>query len=233
VLLVGTTGQASLTPASDYDLLIVLTETVPLHVGATTIDGRMADLAFTTTEILDRLLAEPTEARGLPLAWTIARWLEDGQIAFDRQGRLGRGQALARSGALALRADEHVVYSIWFRANYNLLHNRRMLASSDPGYLQAFDLRLLYCLSDLVTAYFVVRRLDWDGDKAAIRYWQAHDPATLDRLQRAMAERDRTARLGLYEDLVARELAPVVDVVAREHRPGLPAGRALAGRTGG
>mgnify|MGYP001040812484 FL=1 len=45
------------------------------------------------------------------------------------------------------------------------------MGSSDPIYLEAFDLRLLYQLSDLMVDYFAVRGLPYQGEKTAIRYW--------------------------------------------------------------
>src|SRR4051812_34689529 len=58
VLTMGSTATGALHPASDYDLLVVLSEMpVPVFLAMTTIDGRMAELYFTTTQTLDTLLA--------------------------------------------------------------------------------------------------------------------------------------------------------------------------------
>src|SRR6478609_1605444 len=58
VLTMGSTATGALHAASDYDLLVVLSEMPVLtFLAMTTIDGRMAELYFTTTQTLDTLLA--------------------------------------------------------------------------------------------------------------------------------------------------------------------------------
>lgn len=43
----------------------------------------------------------------------------------------------------------------------------------------------------IVFSYFRVRKLRWEGDKTAIRYLQAHDPAYFDLLQQFLKAMDR------------------------------------------
>jgi hypothetical protein len=227
VLLTGSTANLGLTMTSDYDLLIVLDDPLPLHVGIGRLEGRLADLAFTSTDLLDRLVTAPAQAAGQPLAWPIVRWLTNGTIVFDRDGRLARAQAAAQAGALDLPLDEHAIYSVWFRANYNLRHARRLLASEDATVRLALDLRLLYSLYDLVPAYFIVRGLPWMGEKAAVRHWQAHDLDFLRLLEEALASGDRRQKVALYEELAARALEPAggvwpPDATGLEFRPGAP-----------
>ena len=232
VLLTGSTANLGLTATSDYDLLIVLDDPLPLHVGIGRLEGRVADLAFTSTDLLDRLVADPGEAAGLPLAWPIVRWLTNGTIAYDRDGRLARAQTAAQAGAVRLTVDEHAIYSVWFRANYNLRHARRLLAASDPAVLLALDLRLLYSLYDLVPAYFILRGLPWTGEKAAARYWQARDPEFMALLEAALTTAERRRKVALYEQLAARALAPAgaiwpAEATGLEFRPGAPFSPAL------
>jgi hypothetical protein len=208
VLLMGTTGGDRLRPTSDYDVLIVLDGPPIPHVGITIIDGRLADLVFTTAAVLDRLTVPVIEQWQGPLDGALLRWTAAGTIAHDRSGRLARLRDVAAAGQ-TLPAWEPYIYQQWFRLNYNLLHNQRMIQSADPVVLAALDLRLLYCLADVMTAYFVVRRIPWEGEKNAIRYWQAHDSAFWTLYRGALDAGDRAEKLAGYAELAAGALAPV------------------------
>lgn len=41
--------------------------------------------------------------------------------------------------------------------------------------LLAADMLLTACLAGTWRSYFDVRALPWDGEKAALRHWMAHD----------------------------------------------------------
>jgi predicted nucleotidyltransferase len=50
LLTIGSTGRDTLTPTSDYDLVVVLADPpLPLGVGITSIDHRLTDVLFVTT----------------------------------------------------------------------------------------------------------------------------------------------------------------------------------------
>ena len=150
-------------------------------------------------------LADPADS----LEGKLIRWLQAGQIAFDRAGHLDAAQCKVQSGQWLRPAGDGEIYASWFGVNYNVQQTRRMLASSDPGYLWAVDFRLLYQLTDLWGSYFRVRRLPWEGEKGAIRYFQTHDPAYLDLFRACLAEPDRVRKVQLYEQLAALTLTPV------------------------
>src|SRR6476659_10494644 len=87
VLTMGSTATGSLHPASDYDLLVVLSEMpVPAFLAMTTIEGRMAELYFTTTQTLDMLLALDAPIPPDRFEANILTWLQSGRIVFDRSG---------------------------------------------------------------------------------------------------------------------------------------------------
>ena len=75
-------------------------------------------------------------------------------------------------------------------------------------------------LGDLCRAYFRVRGLPWEGEKAALRWLQTHDAPFLAQLRDCLAASGRPRRLELYASLVAAALAPV----GEPWRPGLTAG---------
>ena len=210
VIIIGSASENTLSSVSDYDLVVVLSDMpAPLHVGLTYIDQRLADIIFFTVAEVDRLLslAEPVDAE----EWVgrLLRWLRVGRIAFDRTGRLQRAQRKVLAGQWLSPASESRVYQTWFHINYNVKQNKRMLASDDPVYQQALDMRLLYGIAEVFTGYFDLRRLPWEGEKAAIRYLAANDRGYLDLFQRCLAETDRAQRVQLYEQLAALTTAPV------------------------
>ncbi|MEZ4673851.1 MAG: nucleotidyltransferase domain-containing protein [Caldilineaceae bacterium] len=57
LIVVGSASADQMTPASDYDLVLVLSEMpVPLHTGVTHIDGRFTDLVFHTSMQIEQIL---------------------------------------------------------------------------------------------------------------------------------------------------------------------------------
>jgi predicted nucleotidyltransferase len=196
--------------ASDYDLLIVLREMpVPLGVGLTTIGGRLADLIFLRLAAVaqvattaDSIVADSPEGK-------LVRWMETARIALDRSGYLARIQARARTDPRLTYAGPADRYRAWFSTNFNVQHNRRMLAAPDPVYRTALDIRLLYSLHEVWLAYFQTRGLPTRGEKAGVRYLLAHDPAFLARFQACLAEPDRGRKMGIYEELAQAALAPL------------------------
>lgn len=210
IVLIGSTGDPALTPASDYDLLVVLSHMpAPMHVALTTIDGRLADIIFVTQSEIDALLASEEAIRQDSWEARLLAWLQSGRIVVDRLGHLQQLQGRSAVRLAAALPDAGERYRTWFGINYNVQQTLRILASADPIYQMAVDLRLLYCLSDLWVGYFRVRGLAWAGEKAAIRHLAEHDPGYLQRFRRCLAEPDRRAKVAQYVSLAAETLAPL------------------------
>ena len=49
----------------------------------------------------------------------------------------------------------------------------------------------------------------WEGDKAAIRYFMAHDPPYFELLQQFLRESDPHRKFSAYERIAAATLAPI------------------------
>jgi hypothetical protein len=178
-------------------------------VGVTYIDDRFTDLLFVTTEQLDDILniQEPVDRED----WLrrVVRWLETGTILFDHSGRLRECKRKIQAGRWIKPMNDDGATG-WGRINYNLAQSKRLLTSEDPVYLIAADLRLsLYGPPDLFFHYFDIRNIPWEGEKAAVRYLMAHDPAYLELFRRLIAEPDRARRFELYEELASLTVAPV------------------------
>lgn len=231
VLVIGSASQDKLTPASDYDLVVVLSD-LPAALdpcGVTTIDGRLTDLLFVATGQLDEILALESAIDGVAWLGRIIRWFEAGEILFDRGDRLGQVRRKV-TAARWVRPPDKPARGPWRGVNYNLAQSKRMLGSEDPVYLIAAELRCaLYGTADLLFSYFDLRRIVWEGEKAAVRYLLAHDPDYLEQLREFIAERDLARKFALYEALAALTVAPVgavwpegVTVLALSGRPASP-----------
>lgn len=212
VLALGTTRGNRLTTASDLDLVLVLSAwPAPIHVGVTHVAGRLTDLLFLD---LVKVRALAANDQSLPLSDPLAvgaAWLLTGEILFDRHGDLARAQARLRSmpdSPLRPRTTGEL-YGMWFHLNFNLAHNRRLHASDDPLYRLALDYRLLFCLADLLVQYIELHGMRWEGEKTALRYLAAHDPAYLQLYRQALGAVSRTERFALYEQLCALTCASV------------------------
>jgi predicted nucleotidyltransferase len=202
VILVGSAGSGKLTPDSDYDILIVLSEMpVPLHVGITYIDHRLTDLLFTTSEEVERVVTELE-----PL--NIARWLQTGEIVYDRTGRLKEVKGILLNTDLAVPLSEFERYNLGFGLNFDYLQNRRKVDSEDPACQTSLDLRYCFTLNHLFWWYFSLRCILWEGEKKAIQYLEMHDPEFLKLVRQCLGETDRKAKFQLLEKMAVIVTTP-------------------------
>jgi hypothetical protein len=210
VVQLGSTGDGTLTTASDYDLLVILNAmTVPLYVLFTTIDGRLTDVIFSDTHFIDDILHNKKIAPATPTVGNLLTWLQEGQIVYDADGRLHAAQAKIAHGSWLCPPDDKAVFEVWQGIHYNYHQTKRMLLADDEVYQTAVDLRLTYMLTDMWFGYFTVRRLPWQGEKKAVHYWQSHDPAYLAIFEKYLQARQRHRRFALYTELAQHTLEPV------------------------
>ena len=224
LLQIGSLAQQSFNPASDYDLVIVLRPgraelgaaepaevwSEPWFVGVTEVDGRFTDLLFVTTDALEQVLALTQAVEpDAPLA-PIIRWLQQGQLCYDRAGRLRQAQEKVRLGEWIEPINQDSAYGAWFSINYNLAQTRRMLQSPDEIYRQTVEIRMaVYGHMDIWFGYFTMRKLAWDGDKWAVRYLNEHDPAFLTSYRQFVRENDRERKFAHYEQAAAMATLPL------------------------
>ena len=210
ILFMGSTGADKLTPASDYDLLLILADdpAAPRMV-VTWVDGHLTEIYCTPITALARIIAEPTAWHEGSEEGSVINWLRNGRIVHDHAGRLAGAQAIARAAPPPAVAAPEGVYGAWGILGYNVAQAKRYLASDDPVYREVVDFRLLYGLAEVMKAYFTVRGLPWRGEKEAIRHWTADDPVFLARFRECLAETDRGRKVARYEELARLTLAPV------------------------
>jgi hypothetical protein len=209
-LLIGSLAAGELTPASDYDLVVVVDVGEQVwYVGVTEIGGRFADIVVVAGHALAQI-----QARDAPVAHDhalapVLRWLLDGVIVLDRGG-LRAAQEHARAHGLLAPAGSESAFRAWFGLNYNLAVIRRLLQSDDPRYLAVTDIRMaVYGHADLWFGYFAIRDQLWPGDKAALRALEAQDPEYLALFRQFIAESRRTEKASRYAELAALAAAPL------------------------
>lgn len=210
IIVFGTTGTSLMTTTSDYDLLLVFNrDDVPLRMVTTWIDQRLAEVYCTSLASLERIAAAPEPWLDTSEEGAILRWLRDGRIAHDPYGALARLRARAVAAPTPALPEGDAIYEAWRKIGYNVAHLLRYHAANDPVSRLAVEMRLLYSIAEVQGHYFTVRRLPWRGEKSAIRYWTAHDPAFADALQHYFAETDCHERVARYVELARHALAPV------------------------
>lgn len=213
VAMFGSQASSGKSPISDYDLLI-LVENPPVSIFQmlTHIDQRMADVVFVETEAAERVLTLTAPVPTTSFDGLLLLKMQTARILYDASGRLQRVQDMLihekQVTELLQPSSYTAMYTAWFWHNHGLIHMKRMLLSDDPVYQTAVDMMLLTGLSGLCRAYYCVRHLPWQGEKAAIRYLQDHDPGFLAGLRDCIAWTDRKQKLRTYEQLVEDALAP-------------------------
>lgn len=213
IMVMGSGGNGDLHPASDYDLFVVLNDMPsPLYLVATEIDHRLAEIYFASAEKLEGFLSAEPPLHPVDIDAAVIRWLQTGRIAFDRSGLLSRAQDRFRQREWQDWFEPQTgpqLHQTWFSVNYNLVQTQRMLASPDPVYATAVDLRLLYTVVEVWQAYFRLRGLPSLGEKHDIRYLARTDPEYLDLFRCCLSEPDRARKFELYRRMADIALAPM------------------------
>jgi len=218
VLLIGSLATGAFTPASDYDLVVVVNVGEPVwYVGVTEIalragcanGGRFADIVFVAGHALIQIQAHDTPVAYDHALAPVLRWLLDGVIVLDRGG-LRAAQEHARAHVLLAPSASESAYHAWFGLNYNLAVIRRLLLSAAPRYLAVADIRMaVYGHADLWFGYFAIRGQPWPGDKSALHALEAQDLDYLALFRQFFAESRRTAKARHYVELAALAAAPL------------------------
>jgi hypothetical protein len=211
IALFGSRAASAKDTISDYDVLLLVTH-LPVRIFQmlTHIQGRMADVVFVETGMADRWLTTPQAVPANSFEGMFLLKMHTANILYDASGRLQRVQQRVKPDQSSidwlLPSPYPDRYAAWFWQNHGLYHLKRMVQSSDPVYQTAVDLMMR--VSDVCRAYYCVRNLPWQGEKAAIRYFQHHDPEYLILLRNCLAAVDRKHKVELYEQLMTKAIAP-------------------------
>jgi hypothetical protein len=211
IALFGSRAASAWDTISDYDVLLLVNH-LPVRIFQllTHIQGRMADVVFVETDMADRWLATTQAVQANSFEGMFLLKMHTANILYDESGRLLRVQERVKSDQppfdWLLPSPYADRYAAWYWQNHGLYHLKRMVQSSDPLYQTVVDLMMRP--SDVCRAYCCVRDLAWQGEKAAIRYFQHHDPEYLILLRDCLAAVDRKHKVELYEQLVTKAIEP-------------------------
>jgi predicted nucleotidyltransferase len=210
LLLIGSLVKNELSPASDYDLVVVLRNARNTWwVGVTSIDNRFTDLLFVNEEAITAIQnltsVIPTSHELAP----IIRWLKNGVILYDRMGKLNHAQQKVQQGEWVSSLSDEDAYGAWFALCYNLAVTKRMMLAGDDFYNTTAGIRMaVYGHMDLWFGYFTMRKMDWEGDKATLTYLQQNDTDFLEAYQKFITSISLEQKLLLYEQAAILAAAP-------------------------
>lgn len=170
----GTTAT-TLTPSSDIDLIVVIDKnSEEIKSIFTTIENRFSDIYFFDTDFLNQL-KDKSEVSGNNFDGMFLEWLKKGKIEYDPENLLESLKSKTEETSPAQKVADSEKRDFWIKTNYNFIANSRYYNSKDEIYHKALELRLLYSVIELITAYFSFRGIPWRGEKAAIKYLEQKD----------------------------------------------------------
>ena len=217
-MVIGSTAREELTQASDYDLVIVMSElAAPVDMGHTIVDGRHTDLRFVTVEELDDMIGTERPVNPYVSGGRTLLRMGDGRIEKDESGRLDRARRKVLAGVKLQLIDDYRKYDRWWLTNMFLRITRRLDRSDDPIYIQAVELQVNGMLDYLMVDYFNFRDLLWKGEKDAVRYWTSHDPEFLHLFMSCLKESDTGRRVVLLGALCAMAAGPLGPIWEDDH----------------
>ena len=209
IMVVGSLARDQLTPASDYDLVIVASEMAALvDMGHTIVDGRHTDLRFLAVqELIDMIEFDGPVNPYTPNGRTLLR-MGDGRIEKDDSGCLSRARQKVLNGVDLELLNDRQKYDRWWFMNMFLRIAGRLDRSDDPIYVQAADMHVNGILDHLMIDYFNFRGLLWKGEKDAVRHWNSQDPGFLLLFKQCLKEADTSRRVALLRPLCALASKP-------------------------
>lgn len=211
VVLVGSTATGELSPASDYDIMVVLAPGgTGFHVEVTAIDGRLTDVLVVDLEVLEGASTGPDE-----LDRRIANWLTTGRVVFDRNGAVQTARTRSEIPSVPEPLGEATASAERWQVSYDLLVNENYARSEELVYVLGLRLRALHSFSRLLLAYFRVRGLVWQGENWAIRHLAEHDRPFLDVVNQWLDAAHPSDQLEVHRIAAERALEPVGGVWPR------------------
>lgn len=208
----GSRAAARESAASDYDLLIVLRDMPsPVFQIITAINGRIADIVPADKTVVERIITEGEAAITDRFTLMLVQKLRTARILFDQSGLMGNAQAAAQTIPEKQLLPQPVPYgqryAEMFWQGFVTQQARRMAQADDEVHHLAADMMITSILTQTYRAYFELRGLVWEGEKAALRYWRQHDLACYELVRALINSVELKARLSVYEALSTHVLA--------------------------
>lgn len=174
----GTTATA-LSPSSDIDLVVIVDQNSEgIKSVYTMIENRFSDVFFFDIDFINDL-GDKSEVSGNNFDGMFIEWLLKGRIEHDPEGMLSDLKTKFQENPPFQKVADSEKRELWIKTNYNFIANSRYYNSKDEIYHKALELRLLYSVIELVTAYFSFRDIPWHGEKTAIKYLEQNDQSFL------------------------------------------------------
>lgn len=169
----GTTAS-KLTPSSDIDLVVVLDKNYEgIKLVYTTIEKHFSDVFFFDIDFLNQL-KNKREFFGNNFDGMFSEWLARGKIEYDPENLLLALKNKLRENPPLQKVADSEKRDFWVKINYNHIANLRYYSGGEL-YKKALEIRLLYSIMELITAYFSFRDIPWRGEKAAVKYLEQND----------------------------------------------------------
>lgn len=200
VFTAGTTATI-LSPSSDIDLIVILDRNIEdVKSVYTMVENRFADIFFFDIDFVQALLGKK-ELSANEFEGMFADWLMKGKIEYDPESMLTNLKQQIEKEPPIQKISDSEKRDLWIKTNYNFIANSRYYSSNDPLYHEALELRLLYSVIELVTAYFSFRDISWRGEKAAIKYFKQNDPEFLSLFQHYSVSKNFDEKMKHYRQL--------------------------------
>lgn len=200
IFVTGTTAT-TLGPASDIDLVVVLDKnSESIKSLYTTVENRFSDIFFFGVDFLNQL-ENKREVLGNDLEGMFVEWLVKGKIVYDPEHILLKLKNNISEKQLLQKVADSEKKDVWVKTNYNFIANSRYYNSKDALYHQALEVRLLYSVIELITAYFSFRDIPWRGEKAAIQYLEQNDQEFLATFKKYSESVILSEKMKYYEKL--------------------------------
>ncbi|HNZ73322.1 MAG TPA: hypothetical protein PKG73_01885 [bacterium] len=196
----GTTAT-SLTSASDIDLIVVIDKnSEEIKSIFTTIENRFADIYFFDIDFINQL-KDKSEVSANNFDGMFLEWLKKGKIEYDPEKLLESLKAKIEEISPTQKVVESEKRDFWIKTNYNFIANLRYYNSKDEIYHKALELRLLYSVIELITAYFSFRGIPWRGEKSAIKYLELNDQGFLSIFEKYSKSNNLAEKMKFYTEL--------------------------------
>lgn len=196
----GTTATI-LSPSSDIDLIVVFDKNAEdVKSIYTMIENRFADIFFFDIEFVQVLL-DKKELSANAFDGMFTEWLMKGRIEYDPENVLAKLKRQIEKEPPVQKVPDTEKRDFWIKTNYNFIANSRYYNSNDMLYREALELRLLYSVIELITAYFSFRDISWRGEKTAIKYLKQSDPEFLSLFQRYSTSNNLDEKMKNYRKL--------------------------------
>lgn len=198
-----TTGSTAgqLAPWSDIDIVVLL-DANPEGIRSVyaMVENHFADVFFFDTAFV-RTLRKAGRVPANDWAGMFTTWLSTGRIEYDPDQTLRELQQHFKKTQPTQIVTEQEQRDLWGKINYNFIANNRYFSAEDERYHQALELRLLYSVIELVTAYCAFRNLPWRGEKAALETFATTDQKYAELLQNYHRQHELDKKMLIYREL--------------------------------